>query len=708
MLVAQVSANLADLTGVEAGDAVGRPLSKVLGVEVSSKIERAMGVFGDLQERNPLEAVIDVDDVPVELDAILHRAPNDTVLVELERSVGPRPFSFPNTYLAVRRAVSDLNQTASLTELYEITARAVRALTGFDRVMVYRYDHEFNGEVVAEEKRSDLNSFLGLHYPASDIPAQARALYEKNWIRLISNVDYRPVPLVPNLDPGSGQPLDLTLSTLRSVSPIHIEYLHNMGVRASMSISLLRHGVLWGLIACHHYSGPHTPPYGVRAAAEFLGSTLSLRLVDRAEEDELRSALGAQSVLGKLVAATLAEDDPLVSALLGAPSLLDLIPADGVVVAAEGQVASLGAVPGAETVEAVARWVRSMDEDLVATDSMMVSAPVIVLPPALACGVLALALPEDQYVLWFRAEARHAVDWGGDPHNKAIAVQEGDSLRLSPRTSFDRWQEVVHDRSEPWTADQRQLALDLRAHAVEALYTRSQRGLRLAERLQRSLLPPSLPDTPGWKLSAHYQTAQGGQVGGDWYDALMLGDDILTVVIGDVAGHGVAAAGTMAQLRNGLRAYLLTSPSPGEALESLNRFATLLVPDAFATAVIACVDVGTGAVRAASAGHLIPYVVSAGRQAVPAALTTSPPLGLPGTEYVVSEFTVAPGEGLVFFSDGLVERRSEDLELSLGRFSATLSRLGPTPSATDVFEAVADPGSFDDASVLAVHRMKVQ
>ena len=225
------------------------------------------------------------------------------LLVELEIAYGERPFSFPNTYQAVRSSVEELNRAASLTELYDTAARAVRDLTGFDRVMVYRYDANYNGEVVAESKREDLNSFLGLHYPSTDIPAQARALYEKNWVRLISDVDYTPVPLVPSIDPASGTPLDLTYSTLRSVSPIHVEYLQNMGVHASMSISLLRRGRLWGLIACHHYAGPHLPPFGTRAAAEFLGSTLSLRLVDRFEGDQLHQRLAAQAVLAKLTAA---------------------------------------------------------------------------------------------------------------------------------------------------------------------------------------------------------------------------------------------------------------------------------------------------------------------------------------------------------------------------------------------------------------------
>ena len=162
------------------------------------------------------------------------------LLVELEIAYGERPFSFPNTYQAVRNSVEELNQAATLTELYETTARAVRDLTGFDRVMVYRYDDHYNGEVVAESRRDDLNSFLGLHYPSTDIPAQARALYEKNWIRLISDVNYTPAALVPAVDPETGTPRDLTHATLRSVSPIHVEYLQNMGVHASMSISLLR------------------------------------------------------------------------------------------------------------------------------------------------------------------------------------------------------------------------------------------------------------------------------------------------------------------------------------------------------------------------------------------------------------------------------------------------------------------------------------
>src|SRR3954454_3507416 len=327
MVVRQVSRNLADVVGTAWDDALGRPLAEVVGTVPAQAIARSASAFGDLRERNPVELILDCDGTPCPVDAILHRAahspetvglplaeaglpvsglpaasPASTLVVELEPAYGPRPFSFPNTYQAVRGTISELNRASSLQELYGITAEAVRTLTGFDRVMVYRYDADHNGEVVAEAKLPELNSFLGLHSPASDIPAQARALYERNWIRLISDVRYTPSRLEPVDLPTTGQPLDLTYSTLRSVSPIHCEYLQNMGVGASMSISLLRDDKLWGRIACHHCSGPHAPPDATLTAAEFLGSTLSLRLVDRTEDEEHRRAPAVRSTPGRVAA----------------------------------------------------------------------------------------------------------------------------------------------------------------------------------------------------------------------------------------------------------------------------------------------------------------------------------------------------------------------------------------------------------------------
>ncbi|MCV7227030.1 SpoIIE family protein phosphatase [Mycolicibacterium komossense] len=701
--VRQLSANVEELLGKSVDEVLGRHLSAVIGVEQAAKLVQAASTFGSLSTRNPHECLIDVAGELKMFDAILHREPGGVLLIELEIADGERPFSYPNTYQAVRSSIEELNATATLSELYDTAARAVRDLTGFDRVMVYRYDQEYNGEVVAEAKREDLNSFLGLHYPSTDIPAQARALYEKNWIRLISDVDYTPAPLVPAIDPDSGAPLDLTYATLRSVSPIHVEYLQNMGVHASMSISLLRHGRLWGLIACHHYSGPHLPPFGSRAAAEFLGSTLSLRLVDRFEDDRLHKRLHAQAVLGKLTVATLNDAIPLSAALLGDPNLLDLVPADGVAVQLQGEHRVHGSVPPPAVVAAVAAWARRADDEIAGTDRLSTELPALDIDPQLAAGALALNLPEGQYAIWFRSEVLRSVDWGGDPHNKAIAVGEGDHVRLSPRKSFERWRETVHQRSEPWSPSEVESAELLRGHLVESLYRRTRETLRMADTLQRSLLPSSIPTLENWQLSAHYEPAVGGRVGGDWYDAFTIPDGRLVVLLGDVAGHGLTAAGTMAQLRNVLRAHLFTGAAPAEALNRLNDFCTHMMPRTFATVIVARVDLRTGHAEAASAGHLMPFITNAAPTANPAPIVLSPPIGVRGMTYAPSTFTVDPGHGLIMYSDGLVERRDSTIDDGLDRLAETLLGFGDSP-ASWLSTAMASSDTDDDVTILTLRR----
>ncbi len=702
--IRQISANVHELLGQSVGDVLGRHLSVLIGPAETERIMGAASAFGDLRQRNPLELELSVGGRLRAFDALLHRETTGVLLVELEVAYGERPFSFPNTYQAVRNSVEELNRAATMTELYDTTARAVRDLLGFDRVMVYRYDQDYNGEVVAECKRDDLNSFLGLHYPASDIPAQARAMYEKNWLRLISDVDYTPAPLVPSTDPATGSPLDLTHATLRSVSPIHIEYLQNMGVRASMSISLLRNGRLWGLIACHHYAGPHLPPYGARAAAEFLGSALSLRLVDRFDDDQLRERLAAQSMLAHITAATLRDSEPVATALLGTPSVLDLLPAAGVAVNIGGEYRTHGAVPPPEAVAAVAAWARSTGEDTPTSECLSREIPGLDLDPQDTAGALALNLPDDQYVIWFRQEALRAVDWGGDPHNKAIAVQEGDGVRLSPRKSFERWREVVDMCCEPWGPIQIESAELLRGHLVEELYRRTRSALRVAEIVQRSLLPESIPAIPNWDLSADYRPAVGGRVGGDWYDAFVLPDGRLTVVLGDVAGHGLAAAGAMAQLRNALRSQLFAGATPAEALGQLNAFSRHLMERAFATVVAVRIDLDSGHTEAASAGHLMPYLIGGPGPLTAAPIQLSPPIGIKGGSYAPSEFVLDRGQGMVMFSDGLVERRDSTIDEGLVRLARELERTGHT-GAQQISAAMEPEETDDDVTVVALRRL---
>src|SRR4051794_11446279 len=546
--------------------------------------------------------------------------------------------------------------------------------------MVYRYDADYNGEVVAEAKLPELNSFLGLHYPASDIPAQARALYEKNWIRLISDVAYTPAPLAPVDLPATGRPLDLTYSTLRSVSPIHCEYLRNMGVRASMSISLLRDDELWGLIACHHYSGPHSPPYATRAAAEFLGSTLSLRLVDRAEDEEHRRALQVRSTMAWLTAAALDEDRPLADTLLGRPGLLDVVPADSVVVNLQGSTGAAGVPLPADVVTALAGWAADRGRDVVSTDRLPLVAPQLGVPADLACGVLALPLPEGQYVIWTRAETVQSVDWGGDPRNKAIAEREGDTVRLSPRKSFDRWREVVRNRSEPWTAAQLVEVGDLRTNLLEALYARSRRVAQAAVTLQRSLLSePPRPDH--LDVAVRYvPAAREAQVGGDWYDVFLQPDGSTVLVIGDVVGHDTEAAACMGQLRGLLRGIAYDSAEgPATVLGRLDRAIEGLQLATMASVLVARLEQtdderarGVTRLRWSNAGHLPPVVRAPGGQVeVLSAPRAELLLGvLPGAARSEHVATLEQGSTVLLYTDGLVERHDQVFDVGVDRLAA--------------------------------------
>ena len=233
------------------------------------------------------------------------------------------------------------------------------------------------------------------------------------WLRLIVDVGYRPVPLVPPLNPLTGRPLDLSHASLRSVSPVHVEYLHNMGVSASMSISLLDRGELWGLIACHHYSGPHQPPYEIRVAAEFLGQTLSARMVDTSAQESTHRLVEARSTISTLHTAVLDESRPAALSLTqGSPSVLDLVRAGGAVVSVEGLDTSVGHVPAREAVLELVRHAVAGGHEVLALTQVPEVLPGLAQAKQSACGALVLTLPDDQFVVWCRPELVQTVSLG--------------------------------------------------------------------------------------------------------------------------------------------------------------------------------------------------------------------------------------------------------------------------------------------------------
>jgi len=481
LAITQVSTSCADLVGIEANALLGRSLAVVLADEDAERVETAFR-SGRLRESSPMQVS---SRAGRRFDAVLHRPPNaGIIIVELEPQHGdddggsvfdPR----------LRNAIVRMQTSRDALELQQIAAESVRAITGFDRVMVYRFDAEWNGEVVAEDKRADLEPFLGLHYPASDIPEQARLLYTRNWLRFIADVAYAPSPLVPLADPDSGMPLDLSHAVLRSVSPIHIEYLRNMGVTASMSISLLRDGKLAGLVACHHYGGPHRVTYRIRETAEYLGQALSWQLATLDAADAARRAADTHRIEGDLVQSMLAAPDLLDG--LAVPALLHLTRATGAAIVLSEGTRRIGATPSQADVGRIIEWLRAQRRDIFATHGLAGHFPEARRFEGDAAGLIAVAISAElgEYVLWFRSSQERVVDWAGDPRKSVLNdPAHGVPPRLSPRGSFALWRETTKGRAEPWDAFQVEAASRLRLLLLGGVRRRAVELRDMNERLQ--------------------------------------------------------------------------------------------------------------------------------------------------------------------------------------------------------------------------------
>ncbi|MDY6946275.1 MAG: GAF domain-containing protein, partial [Pseudomonadota bacterium] len=329
--VQRVSNNVADWLKVAPADMLGRSLLNFIAADAIHSLRNQLHIVNMTGTTARLFG-IQIDDSPRRFDVAVHMV-DTLVVIECEPSVTD---SAVNASALIRAMMSRVQSMRDPRTLSRVAARELRALTGFDRVMVYRFAHDESGEVIAESAHHGIDSFLGLHYPASDIPRQARILYERNWLRIIPDIDAIPVAVQPGRD-SSGKPLDLSQSVLRSVSPIHIEYLRNMGVRASMSVSILREGRLWGLFACHHY-GPLHVSFERRTAAELFGQMFSLLMENREREAESDYENRARELHDQLVLKMVSEEDRTHSITTHLDDIADLLACDGVGLSLDGEV----------------------------------------------------------------------------------------------------------------------------------------------------------------------------------------------------------------------------------------------------------------------------------------------------------------------------------------------------------------------------------
>lgn len=469
-LVAHRSENVADILGIESNPEPGSPLSRLFQPraiealrEALQKIDREDGVeriFGlRLVQGGEL------------LDCAIHTS-HDKIVIEFEPHTESE---FADHLSLIGPVLSQLEPIRELEPLYHKTAGLVRGMLGYDRVMIYRFHPDESGEVVAEDRRGDLEPYLGLRYPRADIPQQARDLFRRNKVRMIADMAAEPSPVEPatSLD---GEPLDLSMSVLRAHSEMHVEYMKNMGVQASLTIAIVRQDRLWGMISCHHHA-PKVPPYSLRTVAEMFSQVFSMMLdrllIDRSERlrnkgrglhDQLMQRLAGGTSLNKSL--------PLIDDLL-----LNLIPHDGASALIEGEYKSRGLAPSDEQFASLLPLLGAApNSTILASSSIKNEIPAAAEFADTVAGAIIIPLsrsPRDFVALW-RRPLTQTVTWAGDP-NKAIAAP-GD--RLQPRESFAAWQETVNDRSEDWSEDELQIAEGLRVTLLEVV-------LRMSDEVSR-------------------------------------------------------------------------------------------------------------------------------------------------------------------------------------------------------------------------------
>lgn len=420
---------------------------------------------------------------------LAHRS-GESIIVEVEATAERTAATLEEIFPNILGFVDTLSRSAGMEQLAELAAREVRAITGFDRVLVYRFDEQWNGAVIGEDRNDRLPSYLGLRFPASDIPAQARDLYRLNRFRLIADANYQPKPIEPEPNPRTGQPVDLTYSVLRSVSPIHLEYMRNMGTMASMSISLLRGNELWGLISCHHRD-PVLLPYPVRAACDFIGRVLSMQInaLESAAAASLRSEL--QTIQARLLAhmatASAMPDGGFVQGLLRSEAdLLSLTDADGAAIVVRDAVVTVGCAPPEADVRTIVQWLADGNRDeLFVSDQLTTEMPGSEKMKDAASGLLAISISQlhDSYVLWFRPEVIRTVTWGGQPKK---LEEPGDGARIHPRKSFAAWQEIVQLQSRKWLPAQVEAAAGLRTAIVDIVLRQAEELAAVSDRLAAS------------------------------------------------------------------------------------------------------------------------------------------------------------------------------------------------------------------------------
>ncbi|WP_181852877.1 ATP-binding protein [Nostoc sp. ATCC 53789] len=482
--ILQVSNNTQAYVGKEPKDLLGKPLSYLLKAQQVEAVKQCL--VKKIGSPNTFKVSINTSDGVRDFDAIAHRT-EEGVILELEPTDSKSEVSFLGFHALAGEAIAKMQSTSNLIEFLHLVAEEVQKIIGFDRVMVYQFDESEAGSVVAEVKREDLSPYLGLHYPATDIPAQARELYTRCFLRFLPDLTAESVQLVPTQNPTTHQHLDLSYSVLRSFDWCCAEYHQNMGVKALLVISLIQEQKLWGLISCHHQT-PKYISYEVRKMCEFLGQIVSSELAHKISSSEWDYKVKLKSLQSEFLE-SISQADNFIDALIKPEiRLLDFVSASGAAVCLDNEINLVGTTPNIDQVRALIEWADTqVSDNLFSTDSLPKLYPEALIFKDTASGLLLLRISKVRryYILWFRPEVIQTVHWAGNPQ-ESIQAQTDGSYTLSPRKSFEQWQETVRLTSLPWKGCELESAIALSNAIVGIVLSKADELAKINLELERS------------------------------------------------------------------------------------------------------------------------------------------------------------------------------------------------------------------------------
>ena len=499
--ILQASENTQAILGFDASVLLGQSVAVVVKPQGLSRLHNVLTT--ELTDCNPIYAFsLPASGQVAEMDVTVHTL-DGVVMLEFE-ATGRSPAAKVTTaaasaaphqsdyYALIKKTVTRLQATQTVQTFCQALADETRLLSGMDRVMIYKFHADHHGEVFAESRQSELAPWLGLHYPAEDIPKPARDIFAKTWIRPVPDIRGALAEMLPLVNPDTGKPVDMTFCALRGVSVMYTEYLQNMGVSAGLTMPLRRDNVLWGLIACHHYSGPRHVSYELRAACEFLAQVGSLQHKSIEERENASYRLQLEEVNQQLV--TLAAKEGGLAAMTdGAPTLLGAMQASGAALHHSERWWRVGNTPDESQLGALGQWLVQRSENnplasqLYATHSLAADYPPGAAFAGVASGLLAAPLSRSgqNMMMWFRPELKQTVNWGGNPLDKPrVAGPYG--MRLTPRRSFELFRESVQQQALPWLQVEIDAADRLRTLIMELVIVRAERLAGLNAELERS------------------------------------------------------------------------------------------------------------------------------------------------------------------------------------------------------------------------------